>query len=229
MKRMFNSLLVLTIIVVFSSCEKYPNIVNGDETTTIGPGQISYTVNPFDSKDSILCLKKVRYVYVKGRISNTEYYKHILDLFDNYEGTIYFPSYEGNRIFNIKEWHELDMHPDNYSNFEFVSTDDITMFPTLNGNFISVLDKQSGCLVDSIVFEATSVLPRVEKYTVVFYTSKREQDSLFYRHKYLYDYVTYCTYFERSSNSDKYPPFITDSITPDNERIICFDAQFGPK
>lgn len=227
-KVILSLLLLMSTIVFISSCTKDPYIVDGSVTTTIGPGQINYTANPFDLKDSILCLNNIRYVYVNGSSSNTEYYKYILDLLDNYEGTIYFPTYEGNKLFNIKEWRELDMHPYNYSNFEFVSAVDITMFPTIDGNFISVMDKQNCCLVDSLIFEATRVIPSIEKYIVVFYTRKRDQDSSSSAKVYLNDYVKYCTYFERSW-PNTYSPFITDTIIPDNEQVICFDAQFGPK
>ena len=95
--------------------------------------------------------------------------------------------------------------------FEFLPNKEICFYPVINGDFISLVDSVKSVLSDSIIFS-----------NITLFTSHRGEDANKETHFYINDFVIFM------GSDHKTPPFISDSITPSGEQIICFDAHKRP-
>lgn len=93
----------------------------------------------------------------------------------------------------------------------FYPNKELCFYPILNGNFISLTNSSKDALLDSVNFN-----------NVTLFTKYRDGDNDVKIHFYIGDFVGF------SGSDYKTPPFISDSIVPSGEQIICFEAHWGP-
>ena len=102
-------------------------------------------------------------------------------------------------------------HPSSPHGIEFCPTSEMLFYPIANGEFVSITSTQTGYVLDSVVLNGTTI-----------FTKSRKDTSDNVSYLYIEDYVAY------QGNDHMRPKFITDSITPSGEQIICFDGTHGP-
>ena len=194
---MKNKLYILIILSLFlSSCIR----VHEFETPyyAVCTGRMWYVANPFEPEtDTILCLRNVQEIVVET--PDAEYYSYLKQLFSRHthEGRLYGSSF---------------FQPDS----------GVYVFPTQYGKFISIIDSQTGKILDSLVYETKL---GSEPVSITIHTELRAKngyDTYDTTNVYINDLVSF------GGNIHMNPPFVTDTITPDGARILCIDSNEGP-
>ena len=105
------------------------------------------------------------------------------------------------------KFHNISQHE-----WEFFPNEDQFFYPLYKGKFISLINSNQCSLSDSICWNE-----------YIIYLKQRPSNS-----NNSSSYIFYIGDFVRFRGYDNLPPqFITDSITPSKEQIVCFDAQKG--
>ena len=202
----FNFALLLLILAhTLVSCEKNnPNTSWINETHIYG--QLTYVANPFSrEKDSVLCLRNVRDLVCVAKTD--DFYSYIKNLLSHYDGKF------GQAENNAPQTNHITFYP----------TEEMCFFPTRNGVFLSVIDSTSGCKMQSIPLSVSiETGNRIDKSTAVIRLETRQTIDENSQSFYIGDYVVF------QGNDNMQPKFLHDTITFDNELIICFDGVHGP-
>lgn len=99
------------------------------------------------------------------------------------------------------------------SSLEYMAESTQYFYPICGKELVSLIDSETGRVVDSILLNDRTI----------YLKRKRNGDTDYVAHFYMGDFVWFI-----GSDYMK-PKFITDSITPSGEQIICFDGQHsGP-
>ena len=192
MKKTLIPLMGIVFCVLCTSCPHH--FIYLDESDI--SGKLCYAVNPFDPEDTIICIKNV---YISFTCHDQEYCSATRELLSQFEGTL-----------TDCRFHQYDV---NDHHWEFISSKEMCFYPTCNGQFISMIDSETGILADSI-----NLLYR----DVTIYKKQRAKENNDESKLYMGDFV-----FFLGSDYMK-PKFITDSVTPIGEKIVCFDGHNGP-
>ena len=216
MKKVLFALCVIGLMAGLCGCEKRGGDNNPDTPESQTPityshstfinGQLCYLPNPFSPEvDTILC---IRNAYLFFNVNNKEYCSYVRDLLSTFGGDL-----------SECRFHSYDLE----HQWEFVPLKEQYFYPVRNGHFISLVDQDKGILSDSIYLSAESVNQRGTPVMVTVYTSEREgelsEDAL---QLYMNDNAMF------QGNDFMSPKFISDTIIPSGERIVCFDGQYGP-
>jgi len=199
-------LLPIAFAVLTSCGNQEPTIPWMNDSNTLG--QLSYVANPFNpEKDSILCLRNISYIYCTT--FTDEYYSYIKNLFSACKG-----HFEESKT----------PAPRNDNHLIFYPQSDMCIYPIRSGEFISVMDKKSGRVLDSITLAVSiEVGNRKDVSTATIYTKPNNQEKGENTQEfYMGDFVVF------QGNDHMQPPFISDSITPSGKLIICIDGEHGP-
>lgn len=197
-------ILGVTLLVVLSSCKKEePRLVELDASNIMG--KLGYVENPLcPATDTILCLTDVQSVYC--RIYDSGYCSSLKNLLSCFKGTLV----------------ASDEHLSGPYSIEFVPDSFLHIYPMRDGKFISVTDTKKGNILDSIslsVMQKTS--SGMTSHDALIYTHPREQlndETCIY----IGDYVTF------QGDDHLQPIFITHTVVPSNDSILCFEASRGP-
>ena len=194
-----------SLLVTLSFCKENdePNLIELDSSEIMG--QLECVENPFrPANDTILCLLDVQCLYCKTY--NSGYCSYLKKLLSGMPGTLY----------------ASDEHFAGPYTIEFIPDSHLRLYPMRDGKFISVVDSQKGEMADSIslsVIHKTG--SKITTSNVLVFTRPREQHNdttCIYRG----DYVVF------HGDDHMQPVFVTDTITPSNDQIICFEASRGP-
>lgn len=193
-----------------SSCSDYQDTTRWLPYPSSIKGTLGYTANPFNSKDSVLCVNDIYRVEVQ--CNTKEYYTYLKKIFSNYEGVL---DNGDAALHDSSAW--IDS-----THFLFYPKSKIIAFPKKDESFISIVDKGSGSLLNSITYKTTYNLDTliVNRSTSIYLKAREEEDKDYSNSIYLGDIIS----FDSFNNSDT---FITDSITPNKEQIICFEASYS--
>lgn len=160
-------------------------------------GQLNYVANPFSPEtDTILCLNNV-YIGFEGY--NYEYCSYVRNLL----------SQNGGKFTDCMS-HESNVHQQH--SWEYLAESERCFYPIYKGEFVSVIDSNTGLIADSIILNDRTVYPK----------RKRKGDNDRVIRFYMGDFVRF-----QGSDFMK-PKFITDSITSVGDTIVCFDGHRGP-
>ena len=204
-------LLLLIWSIVFVSCRSsnspdWPN--NGEINRSDIWGEIHYVANPFDEiMDSVLCLKNVQHLICYTYTD--EYFEKVTEILSHYEGHF-----------------EQDPAPAprNNNHIYFHPSSNMLFYPIRNGHFISIVDTVTGNKLDSLQLAVSNNIGSslVESLTTLFLTWRPTPTDNDSHHIYMGDYVIF------NGNDNMIPPFISDSITPKGDIIVCFEGRQGP-
>ena len=199
----------MALMLFTSSCNSHQNPTPWLDFQSNIRGQLGYTVNPFDSKDSVLCLNNVYDISILTY--SNEYYAYLKDLLSKYDVLIDEGDYPTVDTGNMHE-------------ARFIIYSEMTAYPVIDCNLISVVDKTTGIIPDSLSLRLNfSTVSGSETSTIkVIYLKKRQAGAGNSNGYYIDEYVAF------HGNDFMNPPLITDSITSQKEQIICFDGHRGP-
>ena len=185
-------LMGIAICLLCTSCPHH--FIEYDESRV--SGELCYAVNPFKPEDTVIC---IRNVYVLFNCYNQEYCSDTRDLLSLVDG----------EMSDCKSHQcDADLH-----RWNFLANKEQCFYPIYNGQFISLIDTETGRLIDSI---------NLSYRDMTIYTKQRVKGNNDGSKLHMGDFV-------RFQGSDYMKPkFITDSITPAGERIVCIDGHNGP-
>ena len=110
------------------------------------------------------------------------------------------------------KFEECQSHEGIKHNWAYLAESEQCFYPICNKQFVSVIDPNTGSIADSICLNDRTIYPK----------RKRNGDSDYATHSFTGDFVLF-----QGSDYMK-PKFITDTIMPSGELIICFDGHRGP-
>lgn len=208
MKARILTLAMMVILFVACKSSDSPNSNYLWTNRTNIAGQLHYTANPFNPLgDSVLCLKNVREVCCVTYTDDT--YSKVMEILSKYDGVFD----EG-----------TNPAPRNNNHVLFLPSSDMYFYPIRNGHFISIVDTVTGNKLDSLQLAVSNNIGSslVESLTTLFLTWRPTPTDNDSHHIYMGDYVIF------NGNDNMIPPFISDSITPKGDIIVCFEGRQGP-
>lgn len=186
-------ILLFVGVLIFVSCNRNPAEFIYLDRSEIN-GQLCYSANPFNPEtDTVLCLKNV---YIGFTGYDADYCSYVRNLLSQVGGRLEECRFE-----------ELGIHL-----WEYLAKSEQYFYPTIDNQFVSVIDPNTGIIADSMRLNDRTIYPK----------RKRNGDVDYATHSFTGDFVVFM-----GSDYMK-PKFITDTIMPSGELIIRFDGHRGP-
>ncbi len=130
MKKTLISLMCVVICLLCTSCPSPHHFIEYDESNICG--KLCYIVNPFDLKDTIVCINNV---IIHCTMHDKEYCSSVRELLSMYGGEM--SDCQSHQSTTLHRW-------------GFLANKEQCFFPTCNGQFISLMNTKKGVMADSI-------------------------------------------------------------------------------
>lgn len=178
------------------SCTERNPVMRAENESYIN-GQLCYAANPLSPEiDTVLCLKNVYICFACYNYSYCSSVRNLLSVYDD-------------GIITECHFHQSDNEEHHW---EYLANAEQLFYPVCKNQFISVIDSNTGMLLDSISLNNISILLK----------KQRNEDKDLTTRFYIEDFV----HFHGRDNMN--PVFIFDTLaTTIQERVICFDGQEG--
>lgn len=194
--KIYKVILLLLLGVTLVACERHYPTIEPESESYIN-GQLCYMANPLiPDIDTILCIDNI---YVAFHVNNYEYCSYTRELLSHFVGKLTeCPFHEASDI--------------NYHHWEFCANKGQYIYPIFNGEFVSLIDSNTGMIADSVILNGRTIYPKQE----------RNNKPIIWNQFYKEDFICF------NGNDHMMPKLITDTVTPFGDTIVCYDGHNGP-
>ena len=196
--------ILIGLIACFAGCEhKYPVMYSTNETVI--RGQLTYTANPFDLSDSVLCITDIIWLDIKTKDTGYLAYLDTL-LFGDSDGRSH--RHQSNGLVNYEQ-----------------VPDSLVFYVVRDNRFMSVMNDTKRTAADSLVITYQYLYPPKETTStclVILASRPNDKQNPPIEDLYLGDYVSYK---EKDYGQQL---LVFDTISPSGEKILCIDGTYGP-